>query len=113
MCFLITKTLQPSLARESFCLPSVEIMLKQWDSEEVPEKWTNGVIVKLPKKGDLTNCNNFRGVTLLSMTCKVFSQIIKGRGRGREINDYCITRVDSLHIMRSLDQKGRCIGCDQ
>ncbi|CAH2294660.1 reverse transcriptase family [Pelobates cultripes] len=30
----------------------------------------------LPKKGDLSNCNNYRGITLLSVPGKVFNWIL-------------------------------------
>ena len=56
-----------------------EIFEQIWNSEELPESWKIGLIVKLPKKGDLTNCNNWRGITLLSLTSKVFSKVIQTR----------------------------------
>ena len=34
-----------------------DILRDIWDSEEVPLAWKTGLIVKLPKKGDRTNCN--------------------------------------------------------
>jgi len=34
--------------------------------------WRNGVIIPLPKKGDMADCNNWRGITLLSVPGKVF-----------------------------------------
>ena len=34
-----------------------------WHNQNVPEDWQDGVIIKLPKKGDLTDCNNWRGIT--------------------------------------------------
>ena len=37
---------------------------------------TAGVIVKLPKKGDLTDCNNWRGITLLSILLETLRQSI-------------------------------------
>ena len=47
-----------------------------WAGEEVPEDWTKGVIVKIPKKGALNDCNNWRGITLLSMPSKILAKII-------------------------------------
>ena len=41
-----------------------------WDTEEVPDEWKQGLIVKLPKKGDLTVCGNWRGLTLMSVPAK-------------------------------------------
>ena len=54
-----------------------QILQKIWDSEEAPSEWKTGTIVKLPKKGDLGNCNNWRGITLLSLTSKIFSRILQ------------------------------------
>ena len=50
-----------------------------WESETIPEAWKTGLIAKLPKKGDLGDCNNWIGVTLLPITSKVFSKIIHTR----------------------------------
>ena len=52
-----------------------------WDSEEVPKSWKQGLIVKIPKKGDLTECGNWRGITLTSVPSKVFGRIIIDRIR--------------------------------
>ena len=41
-----------------------------WETEDIPQSWKKGLIVKLPKKGDLGDCNNWRGITLLSTTSK-------------------------------------------
>ena len=50
-----------------------------WNSEELPACWKTGLIVKLPKKGDLKDCNNWRGIMLLSATSKVLSRVILNR----------------------------------
>ena len=47
-----------------------------WDEKQLPEDWTEGVIVKIPKKGALSNCNNWRGITLLSVPSKILAKII-------------------------------------
>jgi hypothetical protein len=57
------------------------IFRKIWDEEEIPDEWRQGLIIKLPKKGDLGDCNNWRGITLLSLTSKIFSKIILNRLR--------------------------------
>ena len=38
-----------------------------WQGEQLPGDWHKGLIVKIPKKGDATECNNWRGITLLSV----------------------------------------------
>ena len=42
-----------------------------WEQEKLPDDWLQGVLVKIPKKGDLSNCNNYRGISLLSLPSKV------------------------------------------
>ena len=56
-----------------------EIFEGIWETEETPGDWKMGLIVKLPKKGDLSLCKNWRGITLLSITSKVFSRVILDR----------------------------------
>ena len=55
------------------------ILRKVWISETAPDDWKVGLIVKLPKKGDLTDCNNWRGIMLLSVTSKILSRVILNR----------------------------------
>ena len=47
-----------------------------WDEEKIPEEWRKGLLIKLPKKGDLSYCKNWRGIMLLSMASKVFCRVI-------------------------------------
>ncbi|KAL1267682.1 hypothetical protein QQF64_033045 [Cirrhinus molitorella] len=50
-----------------------------WDSETIPEDWSRGLIVKIPKKGDTKNCDNWRGISLLSIPSKVFCRVLLNR----------------------------------
>lgn len=50
-----------------------------WDKSVIPEDWARGLTAKIPKKGNLQNCNNWRGINLLSIPSKVFSRITLGR----------------------------------
>ena len=50
-----------------------------------PELWTKDQIIPIyKKKGDQNNCNNYRGVTLLSCLGKVYTSIINNR-----LQKYC------------------------
>ena len=42
-----------------------EIIDIVWRDEKIPRKWRKGLIAKLPKKGNLKECKNWRGITLL------------------------------------------------
>ncbi|KAL9983948.1 hypothetical protein ACROYT_G006197 [Oculina patagonica] len=50
-----------------------------WQEEQLPGDWRKGLIVKIPKKGDTTECTNWSGITLLSVVSKVFTRIILTR----------------------------------
>jgi hypothetical protein len=50
-----------------------------WEQEKFPLDWKEGIIVKVAKKGDLGNCNNWRGINLLNVISKVFYRIILKR----------------------------------
>ena len=50
-----------------------------WEKEEVPKDWKEGLLVKLPKKGDLRVCRNYRGNILLSVPGKVLNRILLER----------------------------------
>ncbi|PVD22606.1 hypothetical protein C0Q70_18425 [Pomacea canaliculata] len=55
------------------------LLHKIWEQELVPADWKLGHLVKLPKKGDLSQCNNWRGIMLLSIPSKVLTRIILER----------------------------------
>ena len=50
-----------------------------WSEEKIPEEWKKGLLIKLPKKGDLSYCKNWRGIILLNMASKVFCRVILER----------------------------------
>ena len=45
-----------------------------WKNEAMPHEWLKGLIVKLPKKGNLKECTNWRGIALLVMASKVLGR---------------------------------------
>ena len=47
----------------------------------MPKTWKQGLIVKIPKKGDLTECGNWRGITLRYVPSKVFGRVLIDRIR--------------------------------
>ena len=49
-----------------------DLYCKIWDQEVVPKDWTQGPIFKLPKNDNLRNCDNWRGITLLSVLSKIY-----------------------------------------
>jgi hypothetical protein len=50
-----------------------------WNKEELPQQWQESIIVPIYKKGDKTDCNNYRGISLLSTAYKILSNILLAR----------------------------------
>ena len=50
-----------------------------WSEEQVSEEWRKRLLIKLPKKSDLSHCKNWRGIMLLNMASKMFCRVILER----------------------------------
>ena len=55
-----------------------------WREGKVPQQWKNAVITVLHKKGDKTECGNYRGISLVSHAGKVLFKVV-----ARRLNAYC------------------------
>jgi len=47
-----------------------DLFVVVWGEEEVPKEWHDALLVPVPKKEDLTKCDNWRGISLLDITGK-------------------------------------------
>ena len=47
------------------------ILVRVWRGEEIPQEWKDATIKVLHKKSDRSDCNNFRGISLVSHAGKV------------------------------------------
>jgi hypothetical protein len=47
-----------------------------WNKEELPEEWKKLVVVPIYKKGNKTDCSNYRGISLLPTTYKILTNIL-------------------------------------
>ena len=52
---------------------------KIWEEEEIPLEWKEELLIKIPKKGDLVLCSNYRGIILLPVPGKVPNRVILER----------------------------------
>ncbi|VDP54502.1 unnamed protein product [Schistosoma curassoni] len=52
---------------------------KTWEEEQVTMDWKEEYLIKIPKKGDLSKCENYRRITLLSVPWKVFNRVLLNR----------------------------------
>ncbi len=56
-----------SMAFEDYVL---ELFTSVWDAGVVPKVWADAVLVAIPKTGDLSFCDNWRGISLLDVLGK-------------------------------------------
>ena len=52
---------------------------KFWQTGEWPTPWTQSLVITLPKKGNLQQCQNYRTISLISHPSKVMLKIILNR----------------------------------
>lgn len=87
-----------------------------YDRAFYPDSWTRGIIVPVPKKGNLNDVNNYRGITLTSIFSKKFSLLLDNRLRkwaeeNELLNDVQFgfrrgrSTVDCVFILQSLINK--------
>jgi hypothetical protein len=50
-----------------------------WNKEKLPDLWKESIIESVHKKGDKTDCSNYRGILLLSTSYKMLSNILLSR----------------------------------
>ena len=56
-----------------------ELTISIWYKEELPEEWKESITVPIYKKGDKTDCSNYRGISLLPTMYKILSNILLSR----------------------------------
>jgi hypothetical protein len=47
-----------------------------WIKEELPDQWKESITVPIYEKRDKTGYNNYRGISLLSTSCRIVSKIL-------------------------------------
>ena len=57
------------------------ITKKIMDSERIPEKWRESILIPIFKAKDVQSCENYRGIKLMSHTLKIFQRILDERLR--------------------------------
>ena len=92
-----------------------------WREGKVPQQWKDAVITVLHKKGDKTECGNYRGISLVSHAGKVLLKVV-----ARRLSAYCETKgllpeeqcgfrpnrstTNMMFVVRRLQEIGRKAG---
>ena len=87
-----------------------------WETEQIPEEWSEGIYVPLHKKGDRTECGNYRGLCLLTIGYKIYAKILCSRlmpWYERIVGNYQAgfvpgrSTIDNIFIIRQINEKYR------
>ena len=57
----------------------LEIIFNKIWNGSFPSNWNSASIVSIPKKGDLSDCNNYRGISLINVGLKIITKVITER----------------------------------
>jgi hypothetical protein len=55
-----------------------KLICSTWNTEELPQQWKECIIVPIHIKGDMTDSNNYQGISLLSTAYKILFNILLG-----------------------------------
>jgi hypothetical protein len=56
-----------------------KLIVMDWEEEIIPQCWMSSIMCQIFKKGDKLMCENFRGITLVSVSHKILSHVMTGR----------------------------------
>jgi len=81
MVFLLIFTKRFFSTLERYLVPSkcLEIIFNKIWNGSFPSNWNSASIVSIPKKGDLSDCNNYRGISLINVGLKIITKVITER----------------------------------
>ena len=57
----------------------LEVIKQVWEDGKVVRDWQDAVVIPIPKKGDLKQCDNWRGISLLDVIGKILARIVQER----------------------------------
>jgi hypothetical protein len=55
----------------------LRIFTAAWQQEAVPDDWKQAIIMPIWKKGNKRDCSQYRGISLLSHTGKLYAKLIE------------------------------------
>ena len=113
--------LKLGLQQDRTILLELDLTILIWCQGKVPQQWKGAVITVLHKKGDKTECGNYRGISLVSHAGKVLLKVVARRlsvnceAKGLLPEEQCgfrpdLSTTDMMFVVRRLQEVGRKAG---
>ena len=68
---ILPEMVRAACCEEEFLEMLLELIHQAWKEGRVPKDWVDAVLIPIPKKGDHTRCDNWRGISLLDVVGKL------------------------------------------
>ena len=57
----------------------LELVHDMWKEKNVPTEWRDAILIPIPKKKNLSHCDNWKGISLFDVAGKVVTRILQER----------------------------------
>ena len=76
---ILPEMVKAGCCREEFRSFLLDLVHAVWEQRQVPRDWSEAILIPIPKRGDLSQCDNWRGISLLEVVGKVMARILQER----------------------------------
>ena len=76
---ILPEMIKTACSNEEFRTLLLDLIHTVWEERQVPREWADAILVPVPKKGNLRNCDNWQGIALLDVVGKVVARILQER----------------------------------
>ena len=74
---ILPEMVKAASCEDEFFDVMLDLVCTVWKESCVPKDSSDAVLVPIPKKGDLSNCDNWRGIALLDVVGKVVARVLQ------------------------------------
>ena len=76
---ILPEMVKAACCREEFMALLIDLIHTAWTDGKVPKDWVDAILIPIPKKGDLSKCDNWRGIALLEVVGKLMARVLQDR----------------------------------